>query len=120
MSRAIPTALLLPLVLCSAGCFAPGTGAKAEAWFKKAEPIVIALAQHHAKHNRYPATLGELVPEYLSEQAWRRSDGTQLGDGFSYVPLGQSYELKFTYAGPGTNKCLYRPDASKWECFGHF
>ena len=118
--RTLSIVALLSLVLGIASCSAPGKGRKAEEGFKNAEPIIAALKSYHERRNRYPATLQELVPEYLAERAWRRSEAATLGDVFAYQQVGQSYELKFTYTGPGINNCIYQPEASKWECFGHY
>src|SRR5262245_19898453 len=120
MRRTLTAAFLLPLILCCAGCPAPGKGPKAEALMKSAEPVVATLRQYHAKRSGYPAALRELVPGNLPENAWRTAEGQPLDDVFSYRRVDQSYELKFTYTGPGINNCLYRPETAKWECFGHY
>lgn len=118
--NAVATILLVAACLWAAGCSPPGKGAKAEAGYRDAAPVIAALKQYHDRHNGYPAALRELVPDYLSESAWRTSEGKPASDFFEYKIIGASYELKFSYTGPGMNHCFYRPEAARWECFGYY
>lgn len=86
----------------------PGQGEKAQALFKKSEPIIISLEKFYAKEGVYPASLDELVPQYLQKSAY---------SGFIYLRNLGSYELTFSYEAPGVNSCTYTPEHA-WNCKG--
>jgi hypothetical protein len=113
----------IALYLCSAGlsgCNSPGKGAKAEAGYNNARPVIAALKRYHDRQNDYPPALRDLVPADLAESAWRTPEGTGVSEFFEYKKSGSSYQLKFSYTGPGMNQCVYTPEAGKWECVGHY
>jgi hypothetical protein len=39
---------------------------------------------------------------------------------FKYRQVEKSYELSFSYTGPGTNQCVYRARAKAWKCYGAY
>ena len=124
LGRTYATALAA-LILCAngsflSGCKAPGEGANAGAGYEYARPVIAALKHYHDKRNEYPAALRDLVPDYLSEAAWKSPEGTPASEFFEYKKSDSSYRLLFKYTGPGSNLCLYTPESAKWECTGHY
>jgi hypothetical protein len=112
----------LALVACAAswsGCTAPGEGEKAKAGYETARPVIAALKKYHDRRSEYPASLRELAPDDLAENARKTSDGKPVGEFFEYEKSGASYRLQFSYTGPGMNRCAYTPEAGKWECAGY-
>lgn len=104
------TLALCVLAGALSSCTAPGQGEKADAGYSKAKPVIAALQAYHDKRNAYPETLRDLVADALPEPA---------GEFFEYEKLGASYRLQFSYTGPGMNRCVYTPEAAKWECAGY-
>jgi hypothetical protein len=93
----------------------PGVGAKAEAGYKRGEPIIKALESYHSDHSSYPDSLQMLVPDYLtSEQVkvWQET-----GEG-QYEITDVGYRLAFNYIGPCMNHCEYDLKSGKWLCRG--
>ena len=124
MQRSTIAATLASITLCvcagsSSGCTAPGEGVKAEAGYSNARPVIAALKKYHDKHSEYPPTLRDLAPNDLPESAWKTSDGRTIAEFFEYKKSGASYQLMFSYTGPGMNRCIYTPEAGKWECAGY-
>ncbi len=103
------------LFACGWSCTPPGKGEKAEAGYASAKPVIAALEAYRAKNNEYPAKLGDLIPE----GAARTSDGQPVAEFFEYSKMGASYRMLFKYTGPGMNRCVYTPEAAKWECSGY-
>ena len=92
----------------------PGKGQKAEQGYQACEPIIQALAQYHSDHQTYPESLEDLVPAYLPQLP-----ESPLYYPIQYKKLTGSYELEFSYEGPGMNRCQYFPD-SGWNCYGYY
>jgi len=93
----------------------PGKGQIAEEWFKRCQPIIESLESYKAKNHRYPDALSDLVPAYaIAVPVEDLKKGT-----LQYRRQEESYELRFTYYGPGVNHCAYRP-GSKWACSGYY
>ena len=110
------THLARGILLLLAGCERPGEGAKAAAGYAACEPVIEALEQFDAENRLYPDALVDLVPSYLSEVP-----GEVGGYPLDYraTDAGRSYELTFSYSGPGMNRCRYRPDTG-WACNGYY
>ncbi|MEO8028855.1 MAG: hypothetical protein ABI823_20410 [Bryobacteraceae bacterium] len=118
---AILTSMILSAgAVCLTSCTAPGAGAKAEAGYANARPVIAALEKYHETHKEYPATLNDLVPLELADSAAKTPDGKPVSEFFEYKKSGPSYQLQFRYSGPGMNRCVYTPEAAKWECAGHY
>jgi hypothetical protein len=108
--------LVLIVLVSLAGCEPPGQGAKAEAGYAAARPVIAGLASYHQQHGNYPASLEALVPGYLS-QVPSGPDGHRLD--YRLTSEGLSYELSFRYVGPGMNLCTYTPER-QWRCTGYY
>jgi len=114
--------LLLALIglvgLVTGGCLnvfeAPGVGAKAEQGYQACAPLITALAQYHQQKNEFPEALAELVPAILAALP---PEVKSLE--ITYARDGASYALKFSYTGPGINRCIYTP-AAGWKCSGYY
>ena len=111
------------LAVCSVGAFAlyrasagdpPGQGARAEAGYAAAAPVIAALDKYHQAHGSYPATLAALAPDELSALP-----GEVNGYPLGYQAKAGSYSLDFSYAGPGMNHCTYTPE-TQWKCYGFY
>ncbi len=109
-------AMLLLAVLLAAACEKPGEGAKAEAWYAAARPIIASLNSYHQDVGRYPQELSALVPVYLTEVP-KGPDGQPFE--YKWIAPGTSYSLTFRYAGPGMNICAYTPETA-WRCYGYY
>src|SRR5262245_56859022 len=93
----------------------PGKGSTAEAWFARCQPIIDSLENYKASNHHYPDSLSELVPAYVAA-----IPDEELKQGtLRYQRHAESYELKFTYYGPGVNYCISQP-GSKWVCRGYY
>jgi len=98
-------------------CPPPGQGSKAEAGYRRAAPVIVALDRYHQERGSYPETLAELPPGSLAAPA----SGQPLG--LQYKLRGEHYELSFSYAGPGVNHCSYDSSAAepqRWKCRGYY
>jgi hypothetical protein len=94
----------------------PGAGAKANAGYMRAYPIIKALAQYHDDYGTYPDDLQALTPDYLKSEeleVWQNGDGR-------YKAVAGSYQLSFSYIGPGMNSCTYEPVLADWSCSGAY
>jgi hypothetical protein len=92
----------------------PGEGRKAERGYAAAAPVIEALAAYHTAHQGYPATLEEMVPDYLAA-----IPHPEEMPPLSYSVTDAGYELAFQYVGPGMNRCVYTPKDG-WDCMGYF
>src|SRR5579862_9654121 len=84
--------VLAALILC--GCPAPGEGPKADAWYRRASPVIAALERYRQEHGDYPETLEQLPVEWLPPSY----EGSPDGPRFGYLHRGGHYELSFSYA----------------------
>jgi hypothetical protein len=106
-------------------CFGPpsGRGARAEAGYAIAAPILAALERYHADHGAYPESLNALLPDYLSPSEIpfpQERPGTLGEDGFAYSTDSSGFRLGFRYTGPGINRCIYKSATKHWSCGGYF
>ncbi|SRR6266550_979654 len=106
------TAFFVALALLS-GCPPPGKGPKAEAGYQRAAPVLAALETYHARRNSYPDSLGQLAPDFLGKDALAAA-------GLEYTHIGDGFEVRFRYFGPGVNDCVYRGSDRRWTCSGYF
>jgi hypothetical protein len=135
--------LLCPLVLLLVGCDTllgtpPGKGHKAEAGYRAAAPVILALAKFHDDRGQYPTNLDELVPMYLpndgalfvhgkvqpvysprADGAGHQQDYSRI-DRFGYHRDGDAFILMFSYTGPGMNHCVYDSGAKTWYARGYY
>jgi len=96
----------------------PGTGSRAETGYRAAAPVITALESFHRDHARYPRSLQELAPHYLSAPATKLE--TYYVHGFRYNLRGGSYTLGFRYDAAAINDCDYDSKTKKWDCSGYF
>jgi len=82
--------------------------------FAKYSPIVNALELYKNDNGQYPSSLNQLTPKYLDHLP------DLSNHKLSYINNENSYELRFTYYGPGVNDCVYTPEHSSWKCNGYF
>lgn len=108
-----PAALLL-----LAACPKPGEGPKAERGYRRAAPVIQALARYHASRGDYPDSLGLLAPRWIAASALAAP--VQPEYPFEYTHTYQGYLLTFRYTGPGMNECTYSQPPGTWKCGGHF
>ncbi|HWQ90230.1 MAG TPA: hypothetical protein VN673_01070 [Clostridia bacterium] len=135
MRSTIPRILLLfavCLLACLSGCTAPGKGRKAEAGYRAAAPVIAALEEFHSDRGRYPESLDELVPGYLSDKRallYRgraqpvnapSQDNSIPEQEFGYHREGGTYTLSFSYTGPGMNRCFYDSGTKTWHARGYY
>ncbi len=109
---------------CGIFCPAPGKGGKAKRSYAKAAPVIAALDEYCGATGEYPGSLDTLVPTYLSEfPLGFNSNGESLGlmpeDGLCYIKTDKSYEIRYSYNGPGRNLCVYTPE-SGWSASGYW
>ena len=109
--------VLLPLL--SIACDAPGRGAKAQDGYRRAAPVLSALAAYYRDSGSYPRTLPQLIPQYLGVDALAIPKPAQEAYPLEYARTGPSYRLTFRYVGPGVNKCVFQP-STRWVCSGRF
>lgn len=116
VTRALYARGLLCCLLLLAGCERPGEGAQAAAGYAARAPVIGALARFNAENRVCPAALADLVPTYLNGVP-----GEVGGYPLDYrsADRSTSYELTFSYSGPGMKGCRYRPD-SGWACNGYY
>ena len=121
------------LALCLTSCWTPaGKGQKAEAGYKAAAPIIVALEKFRKTRGHYPANLYELLPEYLSDtkallyrgrvQPLNSPDVSASipEQEFGYQLDGDTYGLSFSYTGPGMNRCWYNSKMKTWSAHGYY
>ena len=113
--RALAVAAVLAVVV---GCDAPGKGSKAERGYRRAAPVVAALARFRVERGQYPDSLSQLVPTFLPEAALALPSHPQEQYPLEYRREADQYGLTFRYVGPGTNECTYRSQADAWDCGG--
>jgi hypothetical protein len=115
MRKLIAYSLLVMILLIVSGCGpAPGEGRKAEEGYELSQTIIDALEQYKADQGEYPATLDELIPDYLAA-----IPTGQYVDEWVYTPTDDGkYTLMFSYVGPCMNTCTYSPDGG-WDCGGY-
>ena len=130
----------LGLLFTSYCCFTPpsGKGRQAEAGFRAATPVSVALEKFHEDRRSYPVHLDELVPRYLPDAAALlvrgkvepqhspRASESAGGDGgsslhqFMYVREANGYRLSFSYTGPGMNTCVFDSRTKQWHSHGYY
>jgi len=101
------------VALLLGGCPRPGEGCKADAGYRRAAPVIAALARYHQARGSYPATLHELTPDWLAAPP----------QSLQYVRREDRYQLTFSYTGPGVNHCTYDPGTTApkpWQCRGYY
>lgn len=110
-------ALLLVLPFFGCLCFGPppGKGEKAELGYERCAPVIAALASYDEREAGYPETLEELI---ATGDLGSLPEGPQ-GGPLGYARQGNSYQLSFSYEGPGMNSCTYQPETG-WQCSGYF
>lgn len=116
----IAAALLMQLLLT--GCPAPGQGAKAEQWYRRAEPIIGAIERFKKEQGSYPASLAALPADWLPQKS-AHDERPSITYGFHYVLRDGAFELTFGYAGPGVNRCTYHSatlEGKPWRCSGYY
>jgi len=86
--------------------------------FEAYKPIILALEKYKRDNDRYPKTLNELVPQYVSHIP--ESPTPSKSSNIEYKTMGEEYELKFKYGGPGMNLCRYGSSESTWNCSGFY
>ncbi len=114
MNTRIRLGFLVGCLFLMVGCEKPGEGAKAELGYAVCSPIIAALERFYAQNERYPEVLSELVPAYLEDVPPEVN-----GEPIEYRVTSTSYELTFSYSGPGRNTCTYTPEGS-WKCRGYY
>ena len=135
MSRTSFTTRLIVgcLALCMTSCWTPpGKGWKAEAGYRAAAPVIVALEKFYEERGQYPAHLHELVPAYLPDTKallYRgrvqplNPPGVSASipqQEFGYHLDGDSYGLSFSYTGPGMNRCWYDSNTRTWSARGYY
>ena len=107
--------------LSTGGCYAPGEGRVAHFGRMRGAQLIRGIESYHLENARYPKSLNELTPRYLS-----RNDLIKLLSSppkFDYISNSpESYELTFSYTGPGINTCSYVAEKvdAVWSCSGHY
>ena len=109
--------MLLPVLLLA--CKAPGKGPRAEAAFRRAAPVTEALERYRTDHHTYPESLGVLVPNYLDSSVVPLFPSRQVLP-LAYRGDATSYELRFSYVGPGMNDCVWSSATRAWSCAGRY
>jgi hypothetical protein len=118
--RSLRRALVLPALVVSAlagspGCWDPGHGPTAAAAYALADPLIAGLERFKQDKGSYPDKLAELVPVYVRSLP-PETNNIAL---FNYTRKGETYNLDFSYSGPGINWCVYHP-GGKWSCGGAY
>ena len=99
----------------------PGVGAVPRAAKRRADVVGAALASYRSSAHRYPSTLEDLVPVYLTDTVLSQFHAV-VGSALDYRTdtAGRSFRLEFHYAGPGLNSCYRTDTALTWQCSGLF
>jgi hypothetical protein len=117
MRGLVGVAALLSLTLLVA-CPAPGEGPKAERGYRRAAPVIAALARFRGETGAYPESLAQLAPRWIAAGALEPP--VQPAWPFEYQRTYDGYLLTFRYSGPGMNDCTYAQPPGKWRCGGRF
>lgn len=88
----------------------PGKGPNAEAGMRASSRVIQAIEGFRSARGIYPATMDDLIPEFLSGQP-HLSNGSSL----EYTRLGANYMVSFNYTNPLPVHCSYEP-GKKWAC----
>ena len=111
---------LVCLSSCILGGDPVGEGEKATAGFRQASSVLVALESFRAERGEYPDSLGQLVPELLSQEQLTLSIAEVDLYPFEYERLGPGFALRFRYVGPGMNECTFDRAAMAWDCVGYY
>ena len=120
VSRLLRRAGVVGLIVLLVRCDAPSQGPKAERGYRRAEPVIGALARFYADSGHYPDSLSQLVPAYLPAARLEVPAHPQERFPFEYRRAAGQYTLGFRYVGPGMNECTYHSAAATWDCSGYF
>jgi len=95
-------------------CGSVGGGPYEQQGYQACAPIIEALQQYHEATGQYPATLEELIPDYL-QQIPSEVNGFPL----HYARIGegqtQTYALAFAFPAGAGATCSYMPEDG-WKC----
>ena len=95
----------------------PGKGRRANAGYRAAEPVIVALNSYYRDRKAYPGALADLTPQYLDSIPSIFTDSPQ---NPTYEATDSTYTLTFRYTGPGMNECSYSPSGKDWICHGYY
>ncbi len=102
---------------------APANSPWAHLGMERASPVLAGLQSYLADTGRYPESLVVLTPKHL--EPGPRVSGAFDNSGrfgtwrYRRVAPG-SFELEFTFPGPGRNACRFTSSSREWFCFGYF
>jgi hypothetical protein len=88
-------------------CCAPASCPQAIRGFKSCEPVIADLEEQYRREGSYP----EKIPPVVTPD--------QLPVVYEPSKNLREYTLKFTYTGPGVNRCAYTKQ-DKWQCEGYY
>lgn len=93
----------------------PGESEAAKRGIAAAQPAIEALEKYKLESGRYPDSLNELSPKFLSSLP---QDKDGLDFTYSYNDSKKSYIIEFKFAGGmiGMNECSYYSETKKWSC----
>jgi len=78
---------------------------------ERAESLVVAVEQFHAKHGRYPERLGEIVPEFIPEIP--KAKYVLIADRFRYLKSDSRHSLMYVEIPPFGRR-IYTFEDRKW------
>ena len=79
--------------------------------FERAETLIAAVQQFHAKHGRYPEQLEDIVPVFISEIP--RAKYVFMADAFRYFSGDSRHSLMYVHVPPFGRK-VYTFEDNKW------
>ena len=87
----------------------PGQGPEADHGKREASALISAIESYRSAHGLYPATLEDMIPDYLAGVPHLRN-----GSSYEYERISQRYQLTFNYTNPLPVHCTY--GSGKWAC----
>ena len=78
---------------------------------ERAESLVVAVEQFHAKHGRYPERLGEIVPEFIPEIP--KAKYVLIADRFRYFKSDSRHSLMYVEIPPFGRR-IYTFEDRRW------
>jgi hypothetical protein len=95
----------------------PGArGSSKAVGYSRAQPVLRALEAFRTDSGRYPDSMPQLAPKYLSHAYIITPKRALKVIPLSYAKLSTGFVLRFRYHGIGLTECSYDSTERFWEC----